>query len=66
LAKKEGVAKKNYRNYVKKGIDAGRWPELVGGGLIRSLLGGWSAIKAMRRSEDRELSEDRILGFVPI
>jgi hypothetical protein len=34
---------------------------LVGGGLIRS-LGGWSAVKALRRSGDRELSDERILG----
>jgi putative transposase len=61
FGKKEGEAKKNYRQYVKKGIDKGRRPELVGGGLIRS-LGGWSAVKALRRSGDRELSDDRILG----
>jgi hypothetical protein len=29
--------------------------------LIRS-LGGWSAVKALRRAGDRELSDDRILG----
>ena len=61
FGKKEGEAKKNYRQYVKKGIEEGRRPELVGGGLIRS-LGGWSAVKALRRSGDRELSDDRILG----
>ena len=61
FGQKEGAAKKTYRNYVKKAIDEGRRPELVGGGLIRS-LGGWSAVKAMRRSGDRELSDDRILG----
>jgi len=61
FGKKEGEAQKNYRNFVKKGIDQGRRPELVGGGLIRS-LGGWSAVKAMRHSGDRELSDDRILG----
>ncbi len=61
FGQKQGEAKKAYRNYVKKGIDQGRRPELVGGGLIRS-LGGWSAVKAMRRSGDRELSDDRILG----
>lgn len=61
FGKKEGDAKKNYRDYVKKGIDKGRRPELVGGGLIRS-LGGWSAVKALRRSGDREMSDDRILG----
>ena len=61
FGKKEGEAKKNYRNYVKKGVEEGRRPELVGGGLIRS-LGGWSAVKALRRSGERELSDDRILG----
>ena len=61
FAKKESEAKNAYRNYVEKGIDEGRRPELVGGGLIRS-LGGWSAVKALRRSGDRELSDDRILG----
>jgi hypothetical protein len=45
----------------KKAINQGRRPELVGGGLVRS-LGGWSAVKAMRRSGNRELSDDRILG----
>jgi len=61
FGKKQGEAKNAYRNYVKKGIAKGRRPELVGGGLIRS-LGGWSAVKALRRSGDRELSDGRILG----
>jgi len=43
---KEGAAKRNYRQFVKKGIAFGRCPELVGGGLIKS-QGGWSAVKAM-------------------
>jgi len=61
FGKKEGEAQKNYRSYVTKGIDEGRRPELVGGGLIRS-MGGWSAVKALRRAGDRELFDDRILG----
>ncbi|CAB1061143.1 conserved hypothetical protein, partial [Olavius sp. associated proteobacterium Delta 1] len=61
FGKTQGRAKDAYRNYVKKAIGEGRRPELVGGGLIRS-LGGWSAVKAMRRSGERELSDDRILG----
>jgi putative transposase len=61
FGQKQGEAKKAYRNYVKKGIDQGRRPELVGGGLIRS-SGGWSAVKALRQSGQRELSDDRILG----
>jgi len=58
---KEGEATSTYHNYVKKGIAEGRCPELVGGGLIRS-MGGWSAVRALRRSGDRELSDERILG----
>jgi len=58
---KQGEAKKAYRSYVNQGLTQGRRPELVGGGLLRS-LGGWSAVKAMRRSGGRELSDDRILG----
>jgi REP element-mobilizing transposase RayT len=58
---KQAEAKKAYRKYVQKGINEGRRPDLVGGGLIRS-LGGWSAVKAVRRSVDRELSDERILG----
>ncbi len=61
FGKKKSTARKAYRTYVQKAIDQGRRPELVGGGLIRS-LGGWSAVKAMRRCGDRELSDDRILG----
>ena len=61
FGKTESQAKGEYRAYVKKGIDQGHRPELVGGGLIRS-LGGWSAVKALRRSWDRELGDERILG----
>ena len=41
FGQKESEAKKAYRNYIQKGINEGRRPELVGGGLIRS-LDGWS------------------------
>ena len=58
---KQGQAKRAYRSYVQKGIDQGHRPELVGGGLIRS-MGGWSAVKAMRRAGDQQLADDRILG----
>lgn len=36
FGKTENKAINDYRNYVKKGVDRGRRPELVGGGLIRS------------------------------
>ena len=61
FGKKESDAEAAYRNYVKKAVGEGRRPELVGGGLVRS-MGGWSVVKAMRRSGERELSDDRILG----
>lgn len=35
FGQKEGAAQKGYCNYVEKGIEQGRRPELVGGGLIR-------------------------------
>jgi len=61
FGKKESEAEAAYCNYVKKAVGEGRRPELVGGGLVRS-MGGWSVVKAMRRSGERELSDDRILG----
>ncbi len=52
----------NYLLYVKKGIYQGRRPELVGGGLVRS-LGGWSAEKKLRlKGHDRVKGDERILG----
>lgn len=55
-------AKKRYFSYVKAGIDQGRRPELVGGGLVRS-LGGWSAVKKLRlKGQDRIKGDERILG----
>jgi len=58
---KESEAKKAYREYVKGGISEGNRPDLVGGGLIRS-LGGWSEVISMRRRGDRKLTDERILG----
>lgn len=55
------AARKAYRTYVQKGISQGRRPELVGGGLIRS-AGGWAAVKAIRKAQDRSKGDERILG----
>ncbi len=54
-------AMRNYRQFVKQGLNHGRRPELVGGGLIRS-VGGWSVVKALRRSDSQEIADERILG----
>lgn len=57
--KKEAV--KAYRDFVQKGIDKGRRPELVGGGLVRS-KGGWSQVKSLRSADGGENFDARILG----
>jgi REP element-mobilizing transposase RayT len=61
FGKRAGQARRVYRRYVSEGIKQGRRPELVGGGLIRS-LGGWSAVKSLRHSGDKVLTDERILG----
>ncbi len=54
-------ARKSYLSFVRKGIDQGCRPELVGGGLLRS-VGGWSALKALRDTATWVISDERILG----
>jgi putative transposase len=49
-----------YEQFVREGISQGRRPELVGGGLIRS-LGGWSQVLSLRRKGIRVASDERIL-----
>ena len=58
---KYSTARRRYRDYVKKGIDEGQRSDLVGGGLIRS-AGGWSVVKALRKSAARMKGDERILG----
>jgi REP element-mobilizing transposase RayT len=53
--------RRQYRLFVEQGIALGRRPELVGGGLIRS-IGGWNAVKSMRRLREHVKSDERILG----
>ena len=50
-----------YRQFIYDGINQGYRPELVGGGLVRS-LGGWAEVKALRRIGQHEASDERILG----
>jgi putative transposase len=54
-------AKRNYRDFVRKGIDMGKRPDLTGGGLLRS-QGGWIGLKANRRAGDYQKGDERILG----
>lgn len=62
FGKTVGRARGAYLSYVKEGIGLGRRPELVGGGLIRS-LGGWEAVKEGRaETRERAKGDERILG----
>lgn len=61
FGKTERDAKRLYRQYVKDAIAEGKRPDLVGGGLIRS-LGGWSQVISLRILGKKEMSDDRILG----
>ena len=54
-------AVEKYEQYVREGVSFGKRPELVGGGLIRS-LGGWSQVLSLRRKGMRVASDERVLG----
>ena len=54
-------AVEKYKQYVAEGISLGRRPELVGGGLIRS-LGGWSQVLSLRRKGVKVAFDERVLG----
>jgi REP element-mobilizing transposase RayT len=53
--------RRDYEKYVQKGAALGRRPELVGGGLVRS-LGGWSEVLSLRSRGEKQRSDQRILG----
>jgi REP element-mobilizing transposase RayT len=57
----ERAACRAYRAFLRDGLSQGRRPELVGGGLIRS-LGGWAEVRAMRRRAERVRTDPRVLG----
>ncbi|MBI5586197.1 MAG: transposase [Deltaproteobacteria bacterium] len=58
---KEREAREAYRKFIWAGMDQGRRPELVGGGLLRS-QGGWSQVVSMRRHGEMEMADERVLG----
>jgi REP element-mobilizing transposase RayT len=61
FADKVSLARRGYRSFVQKGVNQGKRQDLTGGGLIRS-SGGWSNVKAMRRANLFQKSDERILG----
>jgi REP element-mobilizing transposase RayT/biotin operon repressor len=54
-------ARRIYRQFVAKGAEMGRLPELVGGGLVRS-MGGWSEVRELRKAKAYMKGDERILG----
>ncbi len=56
-----GAARRSYKVFLSKGVAQGRRPELVGGGLLRS-VGGWFELKEFRDSGIRIKGDERILG----
>jgi hypothetical protein len=57
----ETEAVRAYRMFVAEGLPLGRRPDLVGGGLVRS-LGGWAAVSAMRPRKPTDIADPRVLG----
>jgi len=61
FSKSKKRAIEHYEDCIQQGIKAANRPELVGGGLIRS-LGGWSQVLSLRRVGSKVFSDERILG----
>jgi len=61
FSSKAGEARRSYRQFVKEGVDQGSRPELQGGGLVRSAGGDKRGLLG-RKKDERELSDERILG----
>jgi REP element-mobilizing transposase RayT len=55
------AAIKAYSRFMEKGLNIKYGSELTGGGLIRS-LGGWSQVLSMRRRDQEEEFDERVLG----
>src|SRR5208282_1154793 len=61
FGEKPAIATRAYYSFVEKGIVLGKRPDLVGGGLVRS-VGGWVAVQNLRKSKEVFASDERILG----
>lgn len=59
--KQLSTARRRYRAFVQKGIVEGKRDDLVGGGLIRS-VGGWAAVRELRKAKAFQKGDERILG----
>ena len=58
---RRATAKRKYLQFVEEGIEQGKRPDLIGGGLLRS-QGGWTGVKALRAAGSYQKGDERILG----
>ncbi len=61
FGKTERQGRSQYASFVAAGVNLGRRPELVGGGLLRS-FGGWTALRTQMSQGFRIKGDERILG----
>lgn len=62
FGRRAAAARARYRAFVGEGLSRGRRPDLMGGGLIRS-LGGWARVEALREDQSLRIKGDeRVLG----
>jgi putative transposase len=61
FAQKKATARHTYLQFVQEGIEQGKRPDLIGGGLLRS-QGGWTGVKALRAARTYQKGDERILG----
>ncbi len=55
------MARERYSHFVTAGIEQGKRPDLMGGGLLRS-QGGWTGVKALQKEGVYQKGDERILG----
>jgi len=61
FGREERQAIRAYRKFIGEGEGLGRRPDLIGGGLVRS-MGGWSRVLSLRGSGEEVAHDSRILG----
>jgi putative transposase len=61
FGQKRATARRRYLQFVQEGIEQGKRPDLIGGGLLRS-HGGWTGVKALRAAGTYQKGDERILG----
>lgn len=55
------LARRNYQDFVTRGMDQRRRSDLTGGGILRS-AGGWTPVRELRNAGRGFKSDERILG----